>query len=139
MTQQDEIITSVHASITRLAEPVWPITERKDEHVNESKYRHQTQAACPILCPLSDLGEHWRRSGYRFEPSSSVWRFNQWLACCTGFHLWHGHSDVSAAALVAGSSGVVDMAGVESDEPQKHMGSHRSSALWRHRIHRRAW
>jgi hypothetical protein len=95
---------------------------KKDERVNERKYTYQTQAACPILYPLSDLGEHWRRSGYRFEPSSSVWRFNQWLACCTGFPLWHGHSAVSSAPLVDGSTGVVNLAGVESDEPQEHMG-----------------
>jgi tetrahydromethanopterin S-methyltransferase subunit E len=30
---------------------------------------------------------------------------------------------------VDGSTGVVDMAGVESDEPKEHMGSHRSNAL----------
>jgi uncharacterized membrane protein len=62
---------------------------KENGDVNESKYTDQTQAACPIVYPLSDLGQPWRRSGYRFGPSSSVWRFNQWLTCCTGFHLWH--------------------------------------------------
>jgi tetrahydromethanopterin S-methyltransferase subunit E len=35
---------------------------------------------------------------------------------------------------VDGCTGIVNLAGVESDEPQEHMGSHRPSPLWRHHI-----
>jgi hypothetical protein len=40
------------------------------------------------------------------------------VACCPGFHLWHGHS-TGPVALVDGSTCVVNVAGLESDQTNR--------------------